>query len=260
MIGASWVSLTDQARLIAHNLQDFHGRLRTWFPMIDQLIPGAADESARQYAIALGRSAINATGMLVVSLVLTVYLLVEWKPTLEWLIAFVPSQHRPKVRRTLDESRQSVFHYVTGNVVTSIITSVTTFAALLALKVPAALVLAIIAGVFDFVPVIGFVLSLGLTAMLAATVSLTTVLAVVGFYVGFNAVENYYITPKVYGRELELSNLAVLVAVAVGAEVGGVIGALLALPAAAIYPVIERIWLRQRLSSDTVELHDRLSA
>jgi predicted PurR-regulated permease PerM len=66
--------------------------------------------------------------------------------------------------------------------------------------------------------------------------------------------------PKVYGRELELSKLAVLIAVAVGGQLGGVMGALLALPIAAIYPIIERIWLREQLEADTVEIHKRLSA
>lgn len=47
----------------------------------------------------------------------------------------------------------------------------------------------------------------------------------------------------VYGSQLRLSNLAVLLAFAVGAELGGVVGALLALPVAAIYPVVEDIWL-----------------
>jgi predicted PurR-regulated permease PerM len=59
---------------------------------------------------------------------------------------------------------------------------------------------------------------------------------------------------------MELSNLAVIVAVIVGAELGGVMGGLLALPVAAVYPTIERIWLRDRLVSDTVETHKRISA
>ena len=79
-------------------------------------------------------------------------------------------------------------------------------------------------------------------------------------HIAFNAVENYIIAPKVYGRELELSNLAVLVAVAIGGQLGGVMGALLALPIAATYPIVERNWLRPHLASDTIERHSRLSA
>ena len=80
---------------------------------------------------------------------------------------------------------------------------------------------------------------------------------VIAFYLVFNAVENYFIAPKIYGRELEMSKLAVLIAVAVGGQLGGVMGALLALPVAATYPTIERIWLRDRLGDDTVEIHKR---
>jgi predicted PurR-regulated permease PerM len=57
-----------------------------------------------------------------------------------------------------------------------------------------------------------------------------------------------------------LSSVAVLIAFAVGAELGGVAGALLALPLAAVYPAIERIWLREPFGEDVVREHDRLRA
>lgn len=260
MIAAGWVSITEQSRLIVENITGFYRHVRGMFPALERFLPTADQGGVGQYALSFGRSAANAIGMFVIALVLTVYLLIEWKPTVEWLVAFVSPEHRPKVRRTLADARATVFSYVVGNALTSVITAVATFVALLALKVPAALVLAIIAGLLDFIPVVGFLLSLGITAVLAATVSTTAVVGVVVFYFIFNAVENYFIAPKIYGRGLELSKLAVLLAVAVGGQLGGVMGALLALPLAAIYPIIERIWLRERLSEDTVEIHTRLSA
>jgi len=260
MIGAGWVSIAQQSRFIADNLIEFSRQIRASFPAIERLLPTAEQGGLGQYALTFGRSAANAVAMFVVALVLTVYLLIEWKSTVEWLMAFVPQDHRPKVRRTLADARATVFSYVVGNALTSVITAVATFVALVLLKVPAALVLAIIAGLFDFIPVVGFLLSLGITALLAATVSVTAVWGVIAFYVVFNAVENYFIAPKIYGHELELSKLAVLIAVAVGGQLGGVMGALLALPIAAIYPIIERLWLRDQLNSDTVEIHKRLSA
>jgi predicted PurR-regulated permease PerM len=128
------------------------------------------------------------------------------------------------------------------------------------LHVPAALLLAILAGVFDFVPVLGFICS-GVPAILVALgVSTSTALAVVGVYAAYHFAENYYIGPKVYGDRLRLSNLAVIIAFAVGAEIGGVGGALLALPVAALYPVIERVWLKDYLGREAVETHRRLAA
>jgi len=57
----------------------------------------------------------------------------------------------------------------------------------------------------------------------------------------------------VYGGQLRLSNLAVLLAFAVGAELFGILGALLALPVAAMYPCVEDVWLRDYLGRDAVE-------
>ena len=260
MIAASWVSITEQSRFIAENLTKFYHQARASFPSIERVLPTAEQGGLGEYVLSFGRSAASAVGMFVVALVLTVYFLIEWKTTVEWLMAFVPQEHRAKMRRTLDAARDAVFSYVAGNALTSLITAVATFLALVALKVPAALVLAIIAGIFDFIPVVGFLLSLGVTAVLAATVSPAALIGVVAFYFAFNAVENYFILPKIYGRGLELSKLAVLIAVAVGGQLGGVMGAVLALPIAAVYPIVERIWLRERLGADTVEIHKRLSA
>jgi len=260
MIAASWVSIAEQSRFIIDNVTGFYRHVRASFPGIERFLPAAGQGGSGQFAVSVGRSAASATGMFVIALVLTVYLLMEWKATLEWLIAFVPEDKRPKMRRTLQAARDTTFSYIVGNALTSLITAVVTFVALVALKVPAALVLAIIAGLFDFIPVVGFLLSLAITAVLAATVSTATVIAVVAFYFVFNAIENYFIVPKIYGRGLELSNLAVLLAVAVGGQLGGVMGALLALPIAAIYPIVERIWLREHLGDETVEIHKRLSA
>jgi predicted PurR-regulated permease PerM len=100
----------------------------------------------------------------------------------------------------------------------------------------------------------------GTSAEGAATVSTQALVGVVAFYVMFNAVENYFIAPKIYGHELQVSKLAVLIAVAVGGQLAGVMGALLALPIAATYPIVERLWLREQLGEDTVEIHKRLSA
>jgi len=259
MFALSWVSIAQQSRFLVENITTVYRDLRSSFPAIQYVIPAQQDGLAG-YALSFTRSAARAIGMFIVALVLTVYMLIEWKRTLEWVLAFVPQEHRPKARRTLVEARTAVFSYVVGNALTSLITAVVTFVALIALKVPAALVLAIIAGLLDFIPIVGFFLSLGVTAVAASTVSMQALVGVLVFYLAFNALENYFIAPKIYGRELQVSKLAVLIAVAIGGQLAGVMGALLALPIAATYPIVERLWLREQLGEDTVDIHKRLSA
>jgi predicted PurR-regulated permease PerM len=263
MIAASWVTLRDQSRLIAQRLIETVQQLRASIPVVEHILPsggeGGADGLA-QYAVAIARSATSAVAMIVLALALTVYLLIEWKATLEWCMAFVPERHRARTHRTLVEARTIVCRYAIGNVMASAITGIITYLVLAWLGVPAALMLALVSAVLNFIPVIGFIVSSVVAAVIAAAVSTNVLLLVIAFFLIFNVVENYLITPKVFGYEMELSNLAVLIAVIVGAELGGVMGALLALPIAAIYPTIERLWLRGRLGTDTVDIHKRLSA
>jgi predicted PurR-regulated permease PerM len=257
----SWSSISQQGRLIAQSLANLYQHFKASFPALERLLPGSGQvgrASLQEYGAAFAMSLFRALMLVTVGMILTVYLLIEWKRTLEWLIAFVPKGHRAKVRLTLFEARAIMFGYVAGNVATSIFAAIFVFVALTLLKVPAALLLALLAGVFDFVPVLGFALSGVPAVVLAATVSPATAVLVVGLYIMYHFIENYFIAPKVYGTELRLSNLAVLIAFAVGAELAGVIGALLALPIAAAYPAVERIWLSERLAADTVETHQTL--
>jgi predicted PurR-regulated permease PerM len=103
--------------------------------------------------------------------------------------------------------------------------------------------------------VIGFPLSAVPALLLAFSVSPKTALLVFLFYVAYHTVENYFLSPWAYGDRMKLSNVAVILSFVVGAELAGVIGALIALPIAALYPPIERIWLREQLGNEVVEEH-----
>src|SRR5690606_27583502 len=118
--------------------------------------------------------------------------------------------------------------------------------------------LAILAGILNFIPVIGIALSLVPAFLLALTVSPTVALGVAAFYLVYNSIEGYYIQPKVYGHAMQLSGLAVLAAFTIGAELGGVIGALISLPIAAMYPAVESLWLEEKIGAEAVKDHRRI--
>jgi predicted PurR-regulated permease PerM len=198
---------------------------------------------------------VSAVVVIVLGFILTVYLLIEGAATRDWMLAFVPRLHRPRVEQTLRECERVIFAYAAGNIITSIFAMVFVGVALSVLNVPAALLLAVVAGVCDFVPVLGFIASSVPAILLAMTVSAKTALIVAALYVLYHGIENYLLAPWAYGDRLKLSNIAVVLAFVVGAEIAGVVGALIALPIAAVYPAIERIWLRDRLPEDTVEEH-----
>ena len=211
------------------------------------------------YLLSTGRLLTSALVVAALALVLTIYVLIEGRraPT-SGLSRTSPQKHREQVRVTAREARARILGYVTGNVATSAFAVIFVFVSLTLLKVPAALLLAVLAGVFDFVPVLGFICSSVPAVVLALTVSPGVALIVAGLYVGYHLIENYYIGPKVFGGRLRLSHLAVILAFAVGAEVGGIVGAILALPVAAMYPVLEQVWLKDYLGRDAVETHRRI--
>ena len=260
----TWSSLSVQAKVVTQNLssieQDVLRQLPAW--MRNNLKPpngGDVTSYLAPYALRIAQSTMSAVAYGALGFVLMIYLLIEGRETRDWLLAFVSAEKRPKAVWTLDECERVIFAYAAGNALTSLFAFAVAFTVLLLLKVPAALLLAVIAGMADFVPVMGFIVSAVPAIVLGATVSPSTAVLVAIAYAAYHAIENYFVGPLVYGDQLKLSNVAILLAFAVGAEIAGVIGALIALPVAAIYPTIERIWLREQVGEKTVREHREIS-
>ena len=242
--------LLEQGRMLGDRVDEVRQQITSRVPpaLLNVLPQHDAGQQQSQgrfagYAAQLGRGVANGVLSIGVALVLTVYLLIDGRRTYEWVVAFAPVSKRPRVRDTARAARDAIIGYVRGNLVTSVIAGVCAYIFLRILGVPAALLLALLTAVFDLIPVLGIFLTVIPMFLLALTVSTTAAIATVVFNAVYNVVENYYLAPKVYGKEMQLSSLAVILAFAVGAELGGVIGALIALPFAAIYPAIEDIWL-----------------
>jgi len=236
-------------------------RIATAFPLVAPLLQNVQ----RQPKILLltdgltaGKFAIEGLAAVIFVLVVAVYLLVEGRRAFEWLVSFAPAHNRKRVRQTGHEMSDVVLAYVRGNVITATICAVYVFVVLTAMNIPQALLLAVIAFVFDFVPVLGTIAMTGPAALLALMVSPLRALLVVAAYLFYHLVENYVIIPHVYGKEMRLSTLTVLVAIAIGGTLQGVIGVILALPTAAAYRIVERIWLQEHLQPDTVARHEAI--
>lgn len=254
----TWSSLSDQSRYIAEHAGSIQQRATQYLPswaagkltgdsgLVSQLGPAM---------LRIAKSAVSAVVVIALGFVVMVYLLVDGHRTRDWCVAFFPRDQRAKAQRTLDEAGDVMSAYLRGNMVTAALAAIFVFVVMSLLKVPAALLLAVLAAVFDFIPIVGVLLAGIPAALLGTTVSGTVALVAFVTYILYHVMEAYVIAPRVYGHRLELSHLAVILAFAVGAELAGVIGAIIALPLAAVYPTVERIWLRDELPSDTVAKH-----
>ena len=189
-------------------------------------------------------------------LLTAIYLTVDGKGTYKWLSAFFLQENREKIDRTAHELSQVVFAYVGGQAITSGLVGVFTYVVLRIFDVPAALILAVIAALFDLLPVVGFITSVVLIFLLALTVSTSTALSVLGLCVIYHLFENYVLIPKVYGKRLRLSTLVVFLSFLIAGSLAGVQGAILILPLVAAYPIIERHWLGKYLKRETIREHE----
>ena len=203
-----------------------------------------------------GGIALGGLSEIVLLLVISLYLVIDGSKTYEWLLAFFSPLKRAKQRLTSGEISQVIFGYVTGQFITSVLVTVYAFAVLVVLHVPGAFLLALLAGVLDVLPILGFIMATVPAFLLALSVSPKTAVIVVGMYLLFHALEAYYIVPKVYGKHLRVSTLTVLLGLLAGVSLAGIPGALAALPILASYAAIERIWLKPFLRDGVSEKHD----
>lgn len=224
---------------------------------IDRLLSEARPPSARTVLHA-GGTAVTAIASIIFTLVLAMYFIVDGRRLLAWLVTYAPMKQRRKILETLRDIRPLIFAYVRGTLITSTLSLIVALAVLVPLRVPAAFPLAVLAFAGNFVPVVGFIVALVPAALLASTISTGAALIVIAVYFTYQMIENYVISPRVFGRQMELSTVAVLLAFAAGAAVIGPIGAILILPFVAAWPAVEKIWFADRLPPDTIEKHDEI--
>ncbi len=255
----SAAALRDDATLLERRVTAFYQSTVAMLPPSARQAVGSFLPTADGFWAA-GQMLIGGAAGLAVAVVLAIYFLLDGRRTFEWLVAFAPVGRQQQVRQTAAGASEAIAAYMRGNLNTSAITALATWIVLWLLGVPAALLMAVLAGVCDFLPVVGIFLSAGPAILLALMVSPTAAVIVALFFLGYNMLQAYYIQPKVYGRALRLSDLAVIGAFLVGAELGGVLGALVALPLAATYPVIERVWFRDTARRDLPREHERIEA
>jgi predicted PurR-regulated permease PerM len=199
------------------------------------------------HAEAVGRGILGGLLKLLLLITMTAYLLIaDGERTLFWVLRFLPVRQRSKVRQALPEISHVVSAYLTGQLITSALFAVFALVTCFALGVPQPFLLALLAFVADAIPIIGATLATIPAVLLALTVSPTAAAIVLVLYVVYQQVENHFIVPRVYRSALQISSFGVLLAVAIGAQLLGIVGALIALPIAAAIPVIERIWREEQ--------------
>ena len=177
---------------------------------------------------------------------LTFFMLLEGPAWMERLYGLLPLESQPRWRKIGHDIYTTVGGYVTGNLLISLIAGALTTLVLLLMGVPYAVALGLIVAVLDLIPLAGATIAGIIIATVAFLHTIVAGIVVVIFFVLYQQLENHVLQPVVYNRTVALSPLAILLAVLVGAELAGVLGALAAIPVAGAIQVLIVDFLRVR--------------
>ena len=173
-------------------------------------------------------------------LILTVYFLADMPRIRRLVYRLFPESRRPRAILIGDDIASKVGGYVLGNLVVSLVAGLLTFGWLLVFGVPYAFLLSILVAILDLVPVVGSTVAGIVVALVALTVSLPVCLATIAFFIVYRLLEDYLLVPRIIGRAVEVPALVTVVSVLIGGALLGIIGALVAIPAAAALQLLVR--------------------
>ena len=176
-------------------------------------------------------------------LVLTVLLVLGGPGLSETTLAVIPDRHSDRVRKVAADAAKAVSGYMFGNVVISIIAGVSAYAFLRIAGVPYPEVLALWVAFADLIPLVGATLGAVPSVAFAFLHSVPAGIAALVFFVLYQQFENNVLQVTVMTRTVNVNALGIFVSVLIGVELFGLLGALLAIPAAGVIQVVVRdLW------------------
>ena len=197
-------------------------------------------------AISVTKSVITIIAAAVTIVFLTFFMLLEGRDWVERCYSLFPEHSRPRWRRVGHDIYRTIGGYVTGNILISLIAGASITVVLLVMGVPYAVALGLIVAVLDLIPLAGATVAGVIVTIVAFLHGVPAGIVVVVFFIVYQQLENHFLQPVIYGRTVQLSPLAVLVSVLVGAELAGILGALAAIPVAGTIQVLVRDQLAAR--------------
>lgn len=197
-------------------------------------------------ALAVTKSVITIIAATVTIVFLTFFMLLEGRSWVERAYSLFPQESQPRWRRVGGEIYRTVGGYVTGNILISLIAGASITVVLLVMGVPYAVALGLIVAFLDLIPLAGATVAGVIVCIVAFLHTVPAGIVVLVFFVVYQQIENHFLQPVIYGRTVQLSPLAVLVSVLVGAELAGILGALAAIPVAGSLQVVLRDQLAAR--------------
>jgi predicted PurR-regulated permease PerM len=247
----TWVTphLSDAVRQLPGRIQAFEGKgnspgglqMHLRIPglsgaAVDQILStlvGTLEGGARRIASAVVSAASNIPWLILVP-ILGFFLLKDGQMLTEQFVEVLPQRWRAGAPALLDRVDEALSAFIRAQLLACLIVGGMVFAGFALLGVPFAPILAVVAGIAEFVPLVGPLVVAIASAVVAAFQSPMSAVWVLLFLGSLRILEDYAIYPRLIGSSVHLHPLGVILAVLVGGELGGAVGVLLAIPVLAI--------------------------
>ena len=181
------------------------------------------------------------TGATIV-LILTLYFLASLDSMKRYAARFVPASHRTGFRSVSEEITGSVGRYVIGQVSLGAINGLLSLIFLSIIGAPAPILLAFIAFLTSLVPLVGTLTGAIIISLVCLAASPLTALVAAIYYLIYMQVEAYVLSPRIMTRAVAVPGALVVIAAVAGGTLGGVLGALVAIPiAASLIIILEKV-------------------
>jgi predicted PurR-regulated permease PerM len=198
----------------------------------------------------VGFGIVSSVFALITILVLTAFLLGSGRSWVDAMLATRPPEQRDRLRRSLDRMAKAVAGYVAGAMTIALIAGVQTYIVLTILGVPFRGPLALIAGLFSLIPLVGATIAAVLIGIFTVFVDFpTTTIIWTIWAIAYQQLENHLIQPQIQKRTVNVQPFITIVAVLFGATLLGVLGALVAIPIAASIQILLREYVDLRTLS-----------
>ena len=230
--------MLEQFPALIERLQDGDGLIARLAGMIDveQITTETTSDPTAAFEV-VGSVAGFVFNFLTVLLV-TPYFAMSMPGIKRWLVRLLRPKHREDFLKVLGDSTDLMANFIVGNLIVSVIAGVVTWVGLTLIGVPYALALAAWVAITDLIPVLGALLGAAGVAAVAIVESPDALLWSMLLLLAYQQVENFLIAPRVMNRAVDLNPATVIIALMVGGSLAGLVGALLALPLAALIKIV----------------------
>jgi predicted PurR-regulated permease PerM len=170
--------------------------------------------------------------------ILCVYFMLEGEYAYGWFMSLISVENRLRLAVTLYRAEIRMSKWLFGQGLLMLILGVCSTAVFAILHVRYFFLLGVLMGLMNIIPIAGGVITILLVALVAALDSWAKMTGVLIFYLIWVNIENAFLIPRIMRRSVNLMGLTVLIALIAGTELAGVVGALVAVPTAALIAVL----------------------